>query len=142
MKTGMPFSEIHSRAVDIIERRGLFNDVVTTTDPGSSNVMGHTIPAIHDSWDGNEIKIFESGTWGKIKDVISRKRKFISSTENTTISPPMAVTIEPRVRSAQLPIVSYHTISVFRENSQKEMLENFDDIFSLTGMDYMLGEQK
>lgn len=55
----------------------------------------------------------------------------------------MGLTIEPRPRignAPNVPMVSFHTICLANENGEMELLENFEEIFKLAGMDYMFLE--
>lgn len=139
LKVSMKFREIFDIATGIIENSGLRNDVLSVTSPDSVNVIGHTIPGVDEEFTVDEKRILQNA-WNRACDMISKKRRFVGSDEHTAIKLPSAFTIEPRVKSDTKPMVSYHTIAAFHENGRKELLENFDDIFRLTGMNYMLGK--
>lgn len=85
--------------------------------------------------------IIENVSWEKVCEAISRKRIFLNNIEQTILKDGMAITIEPRPRSItekEIPMVSFHTIGLFYNKDSKELLTNFDDIFKLCSMDYLL----
>lgn len=78
----------------------------------------------------------------KIKNIISSKRRFVSTTEHLKIVDGMSITIESRLRIqgiSEIPMVSYHNICSFYGQGRVEVLDGFEKIFRLVGMDYMLG---
>ncbi|MCL5970915.1 MAG: hypothetical protein M1450_05465, partial [Patescibacteria group bacterium] len=88
-----------------------------------------------------EKETIKINNWVEIKDLISKKRVFINETEQETLEPGMAITMEPRLTLAgnpDIPMASYHTIILIKENGEKELLTDFDEIFELVGMNYML----
>ncbi len=142
IQVGMPFSEVYTFALATIKHNKLFNHVTSTTDPAGQDI-GHTIPASYEDWTDEETKLLESGQeqWEEIKNMISQKRKFISLEEKLTFQKGMAVTIEPRLTDKNNPdisMASFHTILLIHKNGVKELLTNFDPIFKIAGMDYML----
>jgi len=140
IKLGMKFSDICKFALDLAEKNNLTNDIVSINDPSNTNI-GHIIPAIYDDWTDEEKVNLRSKNLQIIANTISKKRKFLSLLEQTKVQPGMAFTIEPRLldkNDPKLPMAYFHTIAIIRENGQKELLTNFDDIFKLIGMNYML----
>lgn len=137
---GMNLSEIATHARTIFQNRGLSNEVTSTTDPAGVNI-GHTVPVSYEDWNDEELQTLKEGDWRKITEMISNKRKFVSEEEkDQKVLPGMAITIEPRLTvpdKPNIPMSSYHTIVVFHTDGRKELLTNFDEIFSYSGMSYM-----
>ncbi|MBI4078780.1 MAG: M24 family metallopeptidase [Candidatus Levybacteria bacterium] len=138
ISTGMTFAMLFELAYAVFAQHGLTNEGwISTTDPTGINV-GHSIPFL----DSAEVsKITNEKNWEKAATMISKKRKFINSVEQTRIAPGMVFTIEPRVKSTtdpSLPTIYFHTIALIHENGGKELLTNFDKIFKLSGMDYLI----
>jgi hypothetical protein len=141
-RTGMRFSDAYLLAEDVVSNYRLRNEVTSTTDPAGLD-YGHTIPGISDEWTIQEQALFKNAdsSWLPFKNALSRKRVFISPIEDAVFSAGMAVTLEPRLTSlhdAGLPMISFHTVVVFWEDGSKELLTNFDEIFRVAGMGYML----
>ncbi len=140
---GMRFSEVAVFAEKLMKKNGMLNEVFSITDKAVENI-GHTIPVSYEDWNENEKAILLKGEeeWEDARDIISNKRIFLNSQEEFIIKPGMAFTIEPRPKIIDKPhlptSLAYHTIVLFKEDGSKELLTDFDDIFSLTGMDYML----
>lgn len=134
------FAELTQYAYDTFSDLGLSNEVTSITDPTGVNI-GHTVPGSYEDWTRGEIDIFNSGDWEKILTLIKNKRKFLSTQEALQVKPGMAFTIEQRLTKPANPIIpmsSFHTIAVFYPNGNKELLTNFDEVFKLISMDYML----
>lgn len=131
---GMKLSDLFHHGYKIFSQNNLINEGwLSTTDPTGINI-GHTIPMI-------EKKLLQEKDWSAICKTISSARKFINAVEKTVIKPGIAFTLEPRLKSIKdptLPTIYFHTIALIHENGEKELLTNFDEIFKLTGMDYML----
>lgn len=71
----------------------------------------------------------------------SKKRVFESIHSSLKVKPGMAFTIEPGVKvvaDETIPMTMFHQTVIVNENGEKELLTNFDEIFKLVGMDYML----
>jgi hypothetical protein len=137
---GMTLSDIATKGHKIIKGKGLSNSIFSINDSTSTNI-GHTIPFSYESRTGSEFKVFKNGTWENICLMISKKREFLNNIAEFKIRPGMAFTIEPRLKSSnnsKLPLSSFHAIALFHKNGEKELLTNFDKIFRLAGMDYML----
>lgn len=138
----MRLSEVTKFAEKIFLKYGLSNEIESINDPTGVNI-GHTIPMPSEEWAPDEKKIVKRDG-ERLRNLISKKRLFVNSIEKTYIKPGMAFTIEPRpsiIDKPHLPkSLSYHTIAIFKENGKKELLTNFDEIFKLVGMDYMLSK--
>jgi len=139
-KVDMSFADLTTYAVNLFTQQGLSNQITSITDTAGVNI-GHTVPASYEQWTPNEYEIFESNDWEKTVKMISKKRKFLNTSEPLLIHNGMAFTIEQRLTRPDRPLIpmsSFHTIAVFHPGGRKELLTNFDDIFKLTGMSYML----
>lgn len=142
LEVGKKFLEINTFAETLFAKYGLTNGVVSTTDPAGKN-LGHTIPGIYSDWTEREKNIFENGqtNWSSVKDLINKKRVFVNAVEETVVEPNMAITIEPRlttIDNPSIPMGSFHTIGVINDDGSKEFLTNFDQIFDVVEMDYMM----
>lgn len=142
IKTNISFSDIFKFADNTIAKNGLRNNIVSITNPDGVN-MGHTIPASYEDWTEEELKKLRNADndWISFKDIISKKRIFESIHSSLKVKPGMAFTIEPAVkvvRDNSIPMTMFHKIAFIRENGEKELLANFDQIFKLCGMNYML----
>jgi hypothetical protein len=141
-KKEMTIADVGKYAKKIIKQNNFSNEWwVSITDSTGTN-YGHTIPATDNDWTDRERKILNGKkSWQAKLNVISKKRKFLNSLEATVINPGLAFTIEPRAiknNEPKIPILYFHTIAAFHKNGKKELLTNFDRIFKLTRMDYML----
>lgn len=140
MKVGMTLSEVSRITHDILSENRITSNLASPSDPTGTNT-GHTIPRTDCEWTNEELKILKNIDWSRVKNLISNKRKFVNSIEQLRIQPEMGVTIEPRLRprnNPAIPTVLFHAISLFKEDGGEELLSNFDKIFRLVGMDYML----
>ncbi len=139
-KIGMKFSELNIFTHTLLKSKGLVSNLSSPTDPISTNI-GHTIPFSYKELTSDEIKIFRGDKWEEISNMISKKRIFVNSEEKFKIRKGMAFTIEPRPfipNNSQIPTAFFHTIAIFKENGQKELLTDFNELFKLVEMDYML----
>jgi len=140
MDTGKSFEDIYEHSDNILKQRSLTNDVHCVTDSSATTTFGHTVPASYEHWTDTELQAFKTGSWNQIKDAINYKRKYIKPGEKLEIKPGMAITIEPRpqiIDRPDIPMLSFHNIAVFHEDGTKELLMNFNEIFRISGMDYM-----
>lgn len=132
---GMKFSEISRFANKLFNNKQLINHGwLSITGPTSTN-LGHTIPFIYSN---NQIS---KSSWPKTLQAISDSRVFVDEFDNNKIQPPLGFTIEPRLKAKDndnLPSVYFHTIVQFKKNGRKELLTNFEEIFKVSKMDYML----
>lgn len=139
-RLGMKLSHLARHASKIFQENNLINTITSSTDPIGTNI-GHTIPSTDKGWSSNEQQTFNRSSWKKVCAMVSKNRIFINEKEQSKITRGMAITIEPRQRvidDLTLPMASFHTIALFYENGKKQLLTDFDKIFSLVGMDYML----
>lgn len=141
-RIGMKLSDNARFAHKLYQEHGLTNNIASPTDPTGTNV-GHTIPVSYEDWSHDELNILKNGdkNWLAVCNMISKKRKFENMQETLQIKPGMAFTIEPRpqvLNDQSIPMVFFHTIALFHEDGSKEHLTQFDEIFKLTNMDYLL----
>ena len=144
LKIGMKFSEINLFAYKLLIEIGLTSDAVSLSDPTGTNI-GHTVPFSYEDMTIEERQILDSGVndWEKTKDMIAKKRKFVNRSENLKITGSIAFTIEPRPytkNDPEIPNVWIHTIALFKQNGEKELLTDFEEIFRLAKMDYMFSK--
>lgn len=142
IKVGMTFSEIFQFASMQIKKNGLRNNIISITAKDGENI-GHTIPASYEDWSSEELKTLQNAekNWDAFKKMLSNKRVFESKNSSLKVKPGMAFTIEPGVKvvgDETIPMTMFHQTVLIRENGEKEWLTNFDEIFKLTGMNYML----
>lgn len=148
-KEGMYLSDVAIFAEKRMENYGMQNEIVTITDKDALKnksiiSIGHTIPGAYEDWNSEEEKILENGIveWESAKDMISNKRLFVNSVEHFKIKKGCTFTIEPRaklIKKPHLPAsLSYHTIAIFNEDGSKELITNFNELFTLAGTDYLL----
>lgn len=144
IKIGMTFSDIFQFADRLIKKAGLRNNIISLTDPDGINI-GHTIPASYEDWTSKELKRLRRAytDWVTFKNVISKKRRFLSIREYLKVTPGIAFTIEPALKNISdenIPMTMFHQTVLVRENGEKELLTNFEEIFKLVSMDYMLSK--
>lgn len=143
IQRGQSFAQIHNRAKQLLARYTFTNDWwISITDPTGTN-FGHTLPGIEQNWSKEEKNLLHNITTPgeTIATMINKNRKFINSFETKTITAPMAITIEPRVimeKHRELPTTYFHTTALFYENGKKELLTNFEKIFRIANMDYLI----
>ena len=142
IKIGMPFKEIYNYAQRLWHDYGFVNEIVSTSDPTGTN-LGHTIPASYEDWTPHELNLLQQGNanYESLKNMISKKRKFINSIETLPVQAGMAFTNEarPTVKDhPDIPMVSFHTIIMVKPDGSMEFITQFEDIFKLVGMNYML----
>lgn len=139
-QVGMTFSELTNFSNKLFLKQGLNNEVTSVTDHTGVNI-GHTIPWSYEDLTSEEIVIFKTNDWQKIISLINSKRRFLNFQEKLKIKPGMAFTVEQRLtktNNKNVPMSSFHTIAVFHSDGKKELLTNFDEVFKLVGMNYML----
>jgi hypothetical protein len=137
---GMTFSELSNFSNKLFLKEGLYNQVTSITDTTGINI-GHTIPWSYEDLLPEEIAIFKTNNWQQIIAMINSKRKFLNFQEKLQIQPGMAFTVEQRLTklsNKNIPMSSFHTIAIVNPNGTKKLLTNFDEIFKVVGMDYML----
>lgn len=133
IEVGKTISNVNKYAFKLMKDSGLSNDVVALNDPSGSNI-GHSVPVIDEKWT-------KKTDWATKKDFIAGKRIYFNGIEQSKFKKGMAMTIEPRMVSIgdkDIPLTSFHTIVLIHENGNKELLVDYDKIFKLVGMDYLL----
>lgn len=133
-EVGMRFSDLYAYA------QGIFHDKVhkkigwmtTAHDPLKIN-LGHTAPGSY----GDSTPL--GATFAETKEAIRSRRIYINEEEQFVIPETCAFTVEARLVDAEEkePNVFFHVIVVFSEG-KKRVLTNFNEIFTMLGMDYML----
>lgn len=142
LKIGQTFSEVFLYAGSLIDQAGMKNNIVSITDPDSLNI-GHTIPFSYEDLSKEELQTLHSAekNWQVFTSLVSKKRRFVNRRERLQIKSEMAFTIEPALKvidDSSIPMTMFHNTAVFHKNGKKELLRNFDTIFKLVGMNYML----
>jgi hypothetical protein len=141
LETGTTLSEFYNSSEILFAKKGLVNNWwLSRSDPTGIN-MGHTIPSTYEGWSNKEVKVLQRGDWKKVCSLISGKREFINAREQAKIKPGMALSVEPRLKiknDLKTPSGWFHAVALFKEKGGKELLTGFDEIFRLTGMNYML----
>ncbi len=140
VKVGMTFADIYNLTMDLADQHNLVNDVVSITDPQGANI-GHTIPPGFAEWPRDEQRVVAEGDWKKILDIIRTKRVYVNAFEQTKVKPGTMITIEPRLNNkndSNIPQGSFHTTLQVSKNGDVRLLTNFDTLFTLFGMKYML----
>jgi hypothetical protein len=131
---GTKLSEICSFAAHLFEGKFKITRWVTmSSDLNQSMNLGHSVPGSFE--DG----LIMGVTFDEIKEAIRTKRVHVIDTENFKIPETCAFTIESRLEdlnNPDMPSVYFHFMVCFNKG-EKIILENFDEIFSAVGMDYM-----
>jgi Xaa-Pro aminopeptidase len=98
IEVGKSFAEVYEFAHARFGYYGLTNHVISNTDPAGMNI-GHTVPASDTDWTPEEVLLLRAGdeVWDEVKNMISKRRKFVSPLEQIIYQPGMAVTLEPRL---------------------------------------------
>ena len=133
-EVGMTFSELCEFAKNLFEGSVRPTKwIAISSDPNQTMNLGHTIPG---SFEDN---LFFGNTFEEIKENIRVKRIPFIDTENFKIPATCAFTVESRLEdfnNPDLPSVHFHFMVCF-DKKKKIILENYDKIFSMVGMDYM-----
>jgi len=142
IKMGQKFCDVAKFANDLMDKRGLENNVISTNDPASVNI-GHTIPVTYEDWTKTEKAILKNGdhNWQNVCQMISKRRIFINEQEEFQVRAPMAFTIEPRARvkgRPDLPGTWTHSIALFDNNGRKELFFGYEEIFRICRMGWAL----
>lgn len=134
-EVGMKFSDLYKLAENLFNKNlKIIEWMTTTNDPTLGVNLGHTVPGSFE----NNLNL--GTTFEEIKNTITKKRIYINMVENFKIPATCAFTVEARLADMEkkyLPNVFFHFIVCFN-NGKKTILENFDEIFKIVGMDYML----
>jgi hypothetical protein len=136
VKPGMTFAEIFEHSEKIIAGAGMWN-IAESIHDGSTTDIGHSVPWSDVEPDESEHQILEHGAAPGIADVVSHKRAFVNSRNQMIVGDNMAVTIEPRVVSAALPMASFHFVVAF-ESGEKQVITEFGpllEVFEMEGFD-------
>lgn len=139
IEEGMSFAEIFDYADLLITKEGLRNNIFSVTDPNHSNI-GHTIPFSYENISNANLKIADDN-WNEFTNLISKKRIFLSGQEQFKVKGEMAFTIEPALKvqgDDDIPMTMLHNTILINENGEKEIVNYFNEIFNLVGMEYML----
>ena len=133
-KVGMEFSEICSFALGLYKNRFKMTKwVPVSSNPDVSINLGHSIPGSFK--DNFTLK----DNYEEIKETIRTERVHINNAEHFKIPDTCAFTIESRledINDPNMPSGYFHFIVCFNKG-QKTILENYRQIFSTVGMDYM-----
>jgi hypothetical protein len=136
-EVGMEFGELFSYADGLMRAVGLSNTAVRSNDSAVVG-LGHTIPWSYPPYpDPEESNWLTARKPEVIADTISKARVFIERGVRFKIQPDMAFTIEPRLLSEALPMVSFHVIVVFC-GGKKCIASDFRQLFEAWGMDRSL----
>lgn len=141
IEVGKTFSEVAIYTKNLLLSYSLNNEIECRTTPSFANNIGHTIPFVFEEMTIAEREILKKSNPIEIREMISRKRIFIDSSSDIVIKSGMAFTIEPRpkmIHNSKMPMVLFHAICLLYENGKKELLTNFDDLFQVAGMEYMM----
>ncbi|MEI7689475.1 MAG: hypothetical protein WCI79_00725 [Candidatus Saccharibacteria bacterium] len=136
---GMELREVYEFGLSLFDKYQVTNLDYSQTDGMNVNI-GHTIPWTYDVMTAAENNIASTGNWDDIKNIISKKRKFISKDQDLKIPENIVFTIEPKLKSSRdpnIPSIDFHMIVVFRQG-KKTVIHGFDDIFSQWDMNYLV----
>ncbi|PIR68060.1 hypothetical protein COU49_02685 [Candidatus Nomurabacteria bacterium CG10_big_fil_rev_8_21_14_0_10_35_16] len=140
-EVGMEFRELYSYYNKLLKKYNTKKTYIILQKHNKKvgDNLGHTIPWSYEKPTKKEQEIISGKDFGKIKDLICSKRIFLNFTAKFKIPPTIAFTIEFRSESKKPPILpntSFHIMVLFI-NGKKTILQNFDNVFKATGMDYM-----
>ncbi|HEY4494364.1 MAG TPA: hypothetical protein VJB95_02980 [Candidatus Paceibacterota bacterium] len=135
VRIGMRFSDLCIFATELFQTNNLRPSkrvVLNSTQKQSLN-LGHSVPGIlpNDQIPGNSLE--------EIKEYIRTKRVSFIDTENFEIPETYAFTVESRLESitdSSMPSASWHFMVCFNKG-KKTIIDNFEEIFKVVGMDYM-----
>jgi len=132
-EVGQKFSDLYAFATSLFQENSKRIGWMTTThDPMKIN-LGHIIPG---SVEGDGVL---GSSFEETKESIRSKRFYINEAEQFIIPTNCAFTFEARLIDSDddtLPNVLFHVIVVF-EKGKKTVLSNFNEIFTVIGMDYL-----
>jgi hypothetical protein len=140
INAGMTFADVFYITMDFANKYNFVNEVISVTDPSTVNI-GHTIPPGFSEWSKKEQAVVKQGNWQDILDIIRNKRIYVNAKEQTKLQPGTMVTIEPRFTvkdNPNIPMASYHTTLHIGKNGKIRLLTEFQSLFTLFGMDYMV----
>lgn len=129
---GQSFSDLYAHAMEYFRKKSLKISWMTTVhDPLQIN-LGHTVPGSYED-------VNFGNTFEEIRETIGTKRVYINQAEPFKIPETCALTVEARLVDLEerLPNTLFHFIVTF-SGGEKRILSNFDAIFCVVGMDYIL----
>lgn len=130
---GMKFSELSELALDSFKNKYKLTRWVTTNSSSDFKInLGHTIPGSYET-------INFDNHFEKTKNIITSQRLSVTDIEPFVIPETCAFTIECRLEDINDPLMPsgyYHFIICFEEG-KKTILDNYNKIFKVVGMDYM-----
>lgn len=135
---GMNMNEIYKFGLSLFDKYQVRNIDYSVTDGMDVNI-GHTIPWTYEVMNNEEKYILKTGNWDNIKNMISKKRKFINKDQELKIQENMIFTIEPKLKSSldsSIPAITFHVIVAFRKG-KKSVINNYSEIFKEWDMDYL-----
>lgn len=140
-RIGMTLAEIFVIAQKLMSARNMTNNIASVSDPTGTNI-GHTVVGTGEAYTPSQKKVLKNGdqNWLAVCDMIRKKRNFLNNADKTELKANMGITIEPRPQSISnpsLPVAWFHTIALYAEE-KKEQLTNFENLFQMAGMHYML----
>jgi hypothetical protein len=137
-KVGLQFSELYSRAVELIQQQSLATSMVSYHGRVDMS-FGHTVPWSYEDPTEEEKSIMVTRNINNIKELISKKRIYINSVDSFTIPQTCALTVEARLTDLHdqtLPNIYFHYIVTFVD-SKKQVLSGFNSVFDTLGMNYV-----
>ncbi|MCR4328397.1 MAG: M24 family metallopeptidase [Patescibacteria group bacterium] len=135
-QVGMSFSTLYETAIKLFADHGKKIRWMTTTHDSLKINLGHTIPGSY----GNNY--FPGDSFEEVRESIRLQRLYINATEGFVIPETCAFTVEARlvdIEDSDLPNVQVHFIVTFSQG-EKKILGNFDAIFKVMKMDYLMGK--
>lgn len=133
-QVGKSFSQICEFALN--EYKNKFKPtrwVTVSSNPDYEINLGHTVPGSF------ETNLTFGGSFQEIKETIRTNRVHLVNGEKFIIPETCAFTVESRIEDyndPSLPSAYFHFIVCF-QGGKKTILENFNEIFKVLGMDYM-----
>lgn len=132
----MQFRELHDLTQQLFKGNDLHNArTVAWTDTVGTN-LGHTIPWSYEEPTAEEQRIINGSSLDDLRKLISNKRVNVNRIERFKIPLNIAFTLEARLESSvdpTLPNIFFHLIITFK-NGDKKILVNFNEVFSVLGM--------
>lgn len=118
-EVGMELRDVFHYGEHLIANEGLCNETYSVSDPTGDVDLGHTIPWSYCDYAEAELNALRCGSAADVARAVSKARAFVNASQRQRIAPTMAFTVEPRVRSALLPLVACHVIVVFSEGKKQ-----------------------
>ena len=135
-EVGMKFSDLCVFANELFNKNNLrpSRRLIFSSDQNQSLNLGHSIPG------SDGAGLITGDTFEEIKENIRTHRVHFIDTENFKIPETYAFTVESRLESSNdesMPSTSWHFMVCF-DKGKKTILDNFQQIFKVVEMDYML----